>query len=105
MRTAARLSAALVTMVIGLGFRPVPLDGQTPAPQTATPAPPAQGGAPAPPPGGRADAPPRPPLLPTPPRTAPPTPDKDGDFVIGPPYEPAPELTVKDGVPKGTVHE
>jgi enterochelin esterase-like enzyme len=25
--------------------------------------------------------------------------------VIGPPYTPAPELTVKDGVPKGTIHE
>jgi iron(III)-enterobactin esterase len=47
----------------------------------------------------------RPPLLPTPPLTEPPTPDKDGNFVIGPPYTPAPELTVKDGVPKGTIHE
>jgi enterochelin esterase family protein len=47
----------------------------------------------------------RPPLLPTKPLTAAPTPDADGDFVIGPPYTPAPELTVKDGVPKGTVHE
>ena len=47
----------------------------------------------------------RPPLLSTPPLTEPPTPDKDGNFVIGPPYTPAPELTVKDGVPKGTIHE
>ncbi len=60
---------------------------QTPPPQAATPAPP------------------RTPLLPTPPLTASPTPDKDGNFVIGPPYTPAPELTVKEGVPKGTVHE
>ena len=37
--------------------------------------------------------------------TARPTPDQDGDFVIGPPYDPAPELTVKEGVPKGTIHE
>src|SRR5437762_5930488 len=29
----------------------------------------------------------------------------DGDFKIGPPYADAPELTVKDGVPKGTIHE
>ena len=27
--------------------------------------------------------------------------DMDGDFLIGPDYVPAPELTVKDGVPKG----
>ncbi len=29
----------------------------------------------------------------------------DGDFKIEPPYTDAPELTVKDGVPKGTIHE
>ena len=29
----------------------------------------------------------------------------DGDFKIAPPYADAPELTVKDDVPKGTVHE
>ena len=29
----------------------------------------------------------------------------DGDFKIGPPYTDAPELKVKDGVPKGTLHE
>ena len=46
-----------------------------------------------------------PPLLPTPPLTAAPTPEQDGNFVIGPPYEPAPELTVKAGVPQGTVRE
>ena len=68
---------------------------QTPPPAT-TPAPPAT---------DRGQAPPRTPLLPTPPLTAPPTPDKDGNFVIGPPYTPAPELTVKDGVPRGTVRE
>ncbi|HEX5223266.1 MAG TPA: alpha/beta hydrolase-fold protein [Verrucomicrobiae bacterium] len=28
----------------------------------------------------------------------------DGDFVIGPNYTNAPELTVKDGVPRGTLH-
>src|SRR5690606_28630243 len=32
-------------------------------------------------------------------------PDVNGDFVIGPPYEPAPELEVRDDVPQGTVHE
>ncbi|HZZ27112.1 MAG TPA: alpha/beta hydrolase-fold protein [Pirellulales bacterium] len=34
-----------------------------------------------------------------------PTPDVNGDFVISPPYQNAPELTVADDVPKGTVHE
>ena len=29
----------------------------------------------------------------------------DGDFKIEPPYADAPELTVKDGVPKGSLHE
>lgn len=29
----------------------------------------------------------------------------DGDFKIAPPYTNAPELTVKDGTPKGTLHE
>jgi enterochelin esterase-like enzyme len=55
--------------------------------------------------GGPGRGPARPPLLPTPPLTTAPTPDADGNFVIGPPYAPAPELTVKDGVPRGTVHE
>jgi iron(III)-enterobactin esterase len=31
--------------------------------------------------------------------------DSENEFVIKPPYMDAPELTVKDGVPKGTVHE
>lgn len=31
--------------------------------------------------------------------------DKDGDYVIGPNYKPAPEMTVQDGVPKGEVIE
>src|SRR5262245_59753575 len=77
----------------------VATQGQTPPAQTPTPAP----GAPPAPGGARGRG--GPPLLPTPPLTAPPTPDKDGNFVIGSPYSPAPELTVKDGVPKGTVHE
>ncbi len=29
----------------------------------------------------------------------------DGDFKIAPPYKDAPELTVKDGVPRGALHE
>ena len=34
-----------------------------------------------------------------------PGPLADGEFKIGPPYANAAELTVKDGVPKGTLHE
>jgi len=30
--------------------------------------------------------------------------DADGNFVIGPTHDPAPEMTVQDGVPQGTVH-
>ena len=68
-------------------------------------APPSQGPPPASQAAGAGRGPARPPLLPTPALTTAPTPDTDGNFVIGPPYTPAPELTVKDGVPKGTVHE
>jgi iron(III)-enterobactin esterase len=73
---------------------------QTPAAQTPAPQTPAPSGAPQ----GRR-GPQGPPLLPTPPVTARPTPDVDGNFVIAPPYMPAPELTVQAGVPQGTVHE
>ena len=34
-----------------------------------------------------------------------PGPLADGDFKIGPPYKDAVELTVKEDVPKGTLHE
>jgi iron(III)-enterobactin esterase len=34
-----------------------------------------------------------------------PPPGEDGDFLIGPDYHAAPELTAKDGVPKGTVRQ
>ena len=30
--------------------------------------------------------------------------DKDGNFIMGPTHERAPEMTVQDGVPRGTVH-
>ena len=91
MRTVTIIGAALLLLVS---------TSESPA-QT----PPAQGTPPAAPAGERGQAPPRTPLLPTPPLTAPPTPGTDGNFVIGPPYTPAPELTVRDGVPKGTVRE
>src|SRR5215212_2732354 len=31
--------------------------------------------------------------------------DADGNFIIGPTYTPAREMTVKEGIPRGTVHE
>lgn len=33
-----------------------------------------------------------------------PPPTEDGNFIIGPTHKPAPEMTVKEGVPQGTVH-
>jgi enterochelin esterase-like enzyme len=33
------------------------------------------------------------------------SPEVDGEFTIGPDYTRAPELTVKEGVPKGSIHE
>ena len=61
-----------------------------------------------------------PPARPTPPTRDPHTPgyvtakelpdgavppaDADGNFIIGPTHTPAPEMTVQDGVPQGTVH-
>src|SRR5688572_30581138 len=31
--------------------------------------------------------------------------DADGNFIIGPTHKKAPEMTVREGVPQGTVHE
>ena len=42
---------------------------------------------------------------PTPPKATAAVALPDGDFKIAPPYTDAPELKVKDGVPKGTLHE
>jgi iron(III)-enterobactin esterase len=33
-----------------------------------------------------------------------PSPDVEGNFIIGPTHNPAPEMTVQEGVPQGTVH-
>ena len=88
------LAAILVVLSIaGVGTQQAPPPATSPAAQAPAAQPPAGRGR-----GG-------PPLLPTPPLTAPPTPTADGNFVIGPPYTPAAELTVKDAVPKGTIHE
>ena len=95
MRTLIVAGAAICLLILvreSTGGMPA----QTPPPQGAPPTSQAD---------GRGRGPQGPPLLPTPPLTAPPTPDKDGNFVIGPPYTPAPELTVKEGVPHGKIHE
>src|SRR5687767_12465167 len=80
----------------------------------------AQGG-PATPPAGTATAQPAPPAArPTPPTRDPNSPgyvkatelpdgavppaDADGNFIIGPTHNPAPEMAVQEGVPQGTVH-
>lgn len=34
-----------------------------------------------------------------------PTPKDNGNFIIGPTYKPAPEMSVKEGVPQGQIHE
>jgi enterochelin esterase-like enzyme len=34
-----------------------------------------------------------------------PSPKEDGNFIIGPTHNPAPEMTVQEGAPQGTVHE
>src|SRR5712691_6993381 len=44
-------------------------------------------------------------LFPSLSRAADPGAEGDGDFKIGPTYTNAPELTVKDGVPRGELHE
>src|SRR5258706_13922518 len=33
-----------------------------------------------------------------------PLPDADGNFIIGPTHNPAPEMTVREGVPQGTIY-
>jgi iron(III)-enterobactin esterase len=45
------------------------------------------------------------PLIVPPSNSAPLSADAEGDFTIAAPYAPAPELTVADGVPRGTVRE
>src|SRR5215472_5662636 len=34
-----------------------------------------------------------------------PSPKEDGNFIIGPTHNPAPEMAVQEGAPQGTVHE
>ena len=93
------VAAAAVTLLIGGGPAIVqnPPPATTPPPQQTTPAP-------------RPTPPTRDPATPgyvtareLPDGVLPP-PDADGNFIIGPTHSPAPEATVQDGVPQGTVY-
>lgn len=99
MRHSLLFCAAIGTLCAGLVASPMLAQTSTPSPAAAAP------GAPTAQAPGRGRGPQGPPLLPTPALTGRPTPTADGNFVIGSPYEPAPEVTAKTGVPTGTVHE
>jgi len=99
MNTAA-LSAAIVVGLFGVG-QPAFAQVGAPAPATQTPA--AQ-------PAPRPAPPTRDPHTPgyvqakeLPDGAVPPA-DANGNFIIGPTHNPAPEMTVQEGVPQGTVH-
>jgi enterochelin esterase family protein len=102
MRSTRLSSACLLVLMTGIA----PAVTQSPPTQQPQATPPAQ--TPAPPP------------RPTPPTRDPNTPgyvtakelpdgdvppaDAEGNFIIGPTYNPAPEMTVQEGVPKGTIY-
>jgi iron(III)-enterobactin esterase len=93
MNTAAIVLSALLVQAVN----------QTPAaPQGA--APPAQQPAPRPEPPARDPRTPGFVAATELPDGAVPPADKDGNFIMGPTHERAPEMTVQDGVPRGTVH-
>src|SRR5579883_1111841 len=86
-----------------------PVNAQAPSPSEAPPA-----AAPAPAPGARPRRPPAPTRDPhTPgyvtakelPDGEVPPPDADGNFILGPTHNPAPEMAIKEGVPQGAVYE
>ena len=96
--TTAPLSLAILLALMGAHSA---MSQGAGAPQTPTP--PAQAAAPAP----RPTPPTRDPSTPgyvtakeLPDGALPPT-DADGNFIIGPTHNPAPEMTVQDGVPAG----
>lgn len=95
----SRLAQGVVMVLALMGALVEGPTAQGPAPGVPQTAPTAPAGP------GRGRGPQGPPLLPTPPLTARPTPNADGNFVIGSPYTPAPEMTLQPGVPQGTVHE
>ena len=99
--TTAPLSLAILLALMGAHSA---MSQGAGAPQTPTP--PAQAAAPAP----RPTPPTRDPSTPgyvtakeLPDGALPPT-DADGNFIVGPTHNPAPEMTVQDGVPQGTIY-
>jgi iron(III)-enterobactin esterase len=97
----AALAAAMIILTSAVtGQRtPVPQTAQPTLPQTPTPAP-----APRPaPPARDPDTPGFVTAKELPDGAVPPT-DADGNFIIGPTHNPAPEMTPQDGVPRGTIH-
>ena len=99
--TTAPLSLAILLALMGAHSA---MSQGADAPQTPTP--PAQAAAPAP----RPTPPTRDPSTSgyvtakeLPDGTLPPS-DADGNFIIGPTHNPAPEMTVQDGVPQGTIY-
>ena len=95
--TATVAIALAVSATLGQGTPPPAAAPQTQAPAPQTPAP-------------RPTPPTRDPNTPgyvtakELPDGAVPPPDADGNFIIGPTHNPAPEMTVADGVARGTVH-
>ena len=102
-----KTSRSRIALLVGLMTTGIsPAVAQTPGAAPPAAAPPAQ----AAPPTARPTPPTRDPNTPgyvtakeLPDGTVPP-PDADGNFIIGPTHNPAPEMTVQDGVPHGTVH-
>jgi enterochelin esterase family protein len=95
----------LIGVLAGIGTALAQGTG-TPPPQTATPPPPPQTTAPPP----RPTPPTRDPKSPgfAPKKELPDgqvaPPDQDGNFIVGPTHTPAPEMTVQEGVPQGTIY-
>src|SRR5262245_34328828 len=101
-----RLPSSVFLICLMTGFDPAM--AQTPAPQLQTPQTPAQAAQ------GRRMRPPAPTRDPNTPGYvkakelsdgAIPSPKEDGNFIIGPTYSPAPEMSVKEGAPQGQIYE
>src|SRR5215218_4005008 len=101
------MNSIRLTFAIALGLAAcvVPGGGRTDAAAAAPQA------APQPPPPPRPTPPTRDPNTPgfvtkkeLPDGTVPPA-DAEGNFIVGPTHPPAPEMTVREGVPQGTVHD
>lgn len=93
--------ASIITLTAGFAA----LNGQAPAPTPApAPAPTASGRPPRPAPPTRDPHSPGYVTAKELPDGAVPPPTEDGNFIIGPTHNPAPEMTVQEGVPQGTIY-